>query len=75
MQVNRLQHQDVILCSIHNQRINQALIYLGEDGQLTLESSKTVETVIDVHLVLHQSYRCCSRCKLYSKIRKEKCHC
>ena len=70
VQVDTLRRHDVILCRVQpTQHVNHALIYLGDDGQLTSEQS---EQVIGDHLVLHHPYLRRARREIYGKIWQER---
>jgi len=70
VQVDNLQRHDVILCRVQpTAHVNHALIYLGDDGQLTSEQS---EAVIGDHLVLHHPYRRRSRREIYGNVWQER---
>ena len=66
VEVQDLQRHDVILCRVQpTEHINHALIYLGDDGDLT---SETTETAIGEHLVLHHPYMRRSRREIYGNV-------
>ncbi|MGB6924826.1 C40 family peptidase [Psychrobacter sp.] len=70
IQVNDLQRHDVILCRVQpTAHVNHALIYLGNNGQLTSEAS---EHVIADHLVLHHPYCRRSRREIYGNVWQER---
>ncbi|SIS10807.1 NlpC/P60 family protein, partial [Moraxella cuniculi DSM 21768] len=53
-QVHDLQKHDVILCRVgRTEHINHALIYLGDDGQLT---SETATPITGTSLILHHPH-------------------
>lgn len=70
VQVQDLQRHDVILCRVQpTEYVNHALIYLGNDGSLT---SETTEAVIGEHLVLHHPYMRRSRREIYGNVWQER---
>ena len=70
VQVQDLQRHDVILCRVQpTEHVNHALIYLGDDGGLT---SETTETALGDHLVLHHPYMRRSRREIYGKVWQER---
>lgn len=70
VQVQDLQRHDVILCRVQPTNfVNHALIYLGNDGQLSSEQS---DTVIGDHLMLHHPYRRRARREIYGNIWRER---
>lgn len=70
VEVQDLQRHDVILCRVQpTEHINHALIYLGDDGDLT---SETTETAIGEHLVLHHPYMRRSRREIYGNVWQER---
>lgn len=70
IQVNDLQRHDVILCRVQpTAHVNHALIYLGNNGQLTSEAS---EPVTADHLVLHHPYSRRSRREIYGNVWQER---
>lgn len=70
VQVQDLQRHDVILCRVQpTEYVNHALIYLGNDGQLTSEKT---EAAIGEHLVLHHPYMRRSRREIYGNVWQER---
>lgn len=70
VQVHDLRRHDVILCRVQpTEHVNHALIYLGDDGDLT---SETTETALGEHLVLHHPYMRRSRREIYGKVWQER---
>lgn len=70
VQVHGLRRHDVILCRVQpTEYVNHALIYLGDDGDLT---SETTETALNDHLVLHHPYMRRSRREIYGKVWQER---
>ena len=70
VQVQDLQRHDVILCRVQpTEHVNHALIYLGDNGDLT---SETTETALNDHLVLHHPYMRRSRREIYGKVWQER---
>ena len=70
VEVDDLQRHDVILCRVQpTEHVNHALIYLGDDGQLTSEPS---EQIVGDHLVLHHPYLRRARREIYGNIWQER---
>lgn len=70
VQVDTLQRHDVILCRVQpTEYVNHALVYLGNDGSLT---SETTETAIGEHLVLHHPYMRRSRREIYGNVWQQR---
>lgn len=70
VEVQDLQRHDVILCRVQpTEHINHALIYLGDDGDLTSEKT---EVAIGEHLVLHHPYMRRSRREIYGNVWQER---
>lgn len=68
--VNTLQRHDVILCRVQPTNfVNHALIYLGNDGNLT---SEPTEPIIGEHLILHHPYKRTSRREIYGNLWRER---